>query len=181
MKKGKIFIAIGILLIAGGLVLAVLGGQGLTDSIQDPSDIALKSLSFDGENSESETIELDEGSYEIWVEGEDKEVRDLSVVSAEDGDSVFEETTISHSISIGGRSYEKVGDLEIPEKGNYTFTTEEECTLHVTEPISGAFGLFRGLAFLGIGGISVVIGIILVVIGIKKKSKKDVPPPPPTR
>ncbi|MBS3790848.1 MAG: hypothetical protein KGY66_08040, partial [Candidatus Thermoplasmatota archaeon] len=138
MKMVKIFLAIGILLIAGGLVSAFFGVQGLTGSIQDPSNVAIKSLSFDGEGSESKTVELDAGSYDVWVEGEDREIRDLSV-EGEEGNSVFEETTVSHNISIGGRSYEKVGDLEISEDGNYTFTTEEECTLHVTEPISGAF------------------------------------------
>ncbi|MBS3782228.1 MAG: hypothetical protein KGY68_06445, partial [Candidatus Thermoplasmatota archaeon] len=66
MKMGKIFLAIGILLIAGGLVSAFFGVQGLTGSIQNPSNVAIKSLSFDGEGFESKTVELDAGSYDVW-------------------------------------------------------------------------------------------------------------------
>ncbi len=187
MKRGKIFLGIGIVLIIGGLTLAVLGGRGVVGSIEEPRDVAVEELEFENIEEEEKIVTLDEGSYEIWLMGEDREIN-LQVYD-EDGEDIFEDSRIDHSISIGGRSYEKIGDLEISEEGDYTFVTEEECTLYVTEPISGVFGICGGISFIIIGGLLLLVGIVLVVLGIMKKgksktqedysSKKEGSPPPP--
>jgi len=172
-------------LLVAGLILGVLGGRGIIGSIEDPREVAVIELEFETLEEEEKIETLEEGSYEIWIEGEDIEIN-LQVLN-EDGEDILEDSRSQHSISIGEKSYEKVGELDIPEDGDYTFITGDECTLYVTEPISSVFEICGSITLMIIGGIILLIGITLVISGIKKKEKsrrhesfslKEEPPPP---
>lgn len=149
MVIGIVLLIIG----AGGIAFSIAGTGDVMMGLPDPENDALKTVNLDG--TESKTVTLEEGEYEIWAEEGDN-VGPLDVTD-EEGNSVFERS-VGENITIDRpgsdeRSYEKVGDLDINEEGNYTFETNQSCTLYVNEnqPV---------FDFLG----SVVILILVILI-----------------
>jgi len=129
---------IGIILVILGVVALIFGGMGIFDiieGIEEPSEVSIETVYLD---QETETLSLPEGEYEVWIEGD--EVIDLTVED-EEGNSVFQRDT-TKSITIDGRSYEKIGNLQIEEEGAYTFQSNQEGTIHITEPISVLPGVY---------------------------------------
>ncbi len=159
-----------------GVVLLIIGSAGLVFSavqmrdaagnLPDPEKDAVETLNFDGGG--SKTVDLEEGEYEIWTDEQDdfeeSNVGSLEVTD-EEGNSVFERDE-SQSMTVdkpGSRekTYEKVGDLDIAERGTYTFETEEEATLYVTESLP--FFDFFGSILITI--LVVIVSIIAAVLG----------------
>ncbi|MFP4608863.1 MAG: hypothetical protein ACOCTR_02760 [Candidatus Natronoplasma sp.] len=173
--KEKILVLTGIAM----LILASIGaffavGTFRDLDLLDPEEDALETLNFEG-MSNSRNVTLDEGEYEIWTE-EEKTVDSLRVTDGK-GNSVFERDE-GETISIDKpgspeRSYEKIGDLDIDEKENYTFETDERCTLYITEG-HDFFDTFRSMIFFILLVAAIIfaaaIGIVLIVIGVSSKN-----------
>ncbi len=165
MAKEKLMAAAGLALLLISIAGIIFGGMNAFDSLGDPKKASLETLEFDSSRN-SKSVTLEEGEYEIWVRGEDRDIKDLDVQDS-NGDSVYQKNT-GTSVSINERSYEKMGNLDIGEDGTYTVKTEEDCTLHITEePLFDWMGFLKALGML-IGGIigAIIGGILLLFSGI---------------
>lgn len=177
--KRQTTIVIGIVLLiigAGGIAFSISQAGDVMMGLPDPRDDALKTLDF-GEAG-TKTVTLEEGKYEVWAEKGDNfstlEVRD------QEGISVFEqnegETITIDRPGSDERSYEKVGEVDINEEGNYTFETDGSCTLYVTndQPVFEFFGsLMISILVIVLSIVLVLVGVVLLVFGWFKK--KDCP------
>ncbi len=152
----KIMAIVVVILSIGGMVY---GGYTFYRSLGDPGRNSLEEVQFKGSGADSQNVTLEEGDYEVWVEGEDNLVKNLSVKD-KNGDSVYERNT-GHSISINERSYEKMGDVDIEEKGTYTISTKESCTLHVTKPQGSFVGIAKGFGIVLLGILGLVAAFFL--------------------
>ncbi len=187
MKK-KTFLIVGVVMLIIASVMGVFA-IGMYENIEvlDPEKDAIETLDFRA-GGDSKTVTLDEGEYTVWTD-EDERVGSLSVTDV-DGRSVFEwdkgETIRIDESGSAKRSYDKLGDLDIDERGSHTFETDERCTLYITEHHDffeffwslGSFILIMiFIVPLGIGGIA------LIVIGVFSKDAQNRGrgyPPPPT-
>jgi len=175
MDRKKLAVVGAVLLVIGsiGLVFSLAQMGGVAEAFQDPENDALKTLNFDGEG--SKTVELEEGEYEIWTE-EGEEIDTLDVTD-EEGDSVFErdegETITIDRPGSEERAYDKIGTLHIEERGEYTFETDERCTLYVTDhhPFFDLFGsmLLSILMLFGSIGLAIAGGGLLIWGWVLKK------------
>lgn len=153
----------------------------VVEGLPDPENDAVETLTFDGSGSKNVTLE--EGDYEIWTEEEDdfgpgeEDIVGSLEVTDEEGNSVFErdegETITIDKPGSGERAYEKVGNLNISESGEYTFETDERCILYVTES-EPFFDSFTSILtwILVIGGsatIAIIGGLLLFLSWFNKK------------
>ncbi|GEM_PF-5988952 len=161
MVIGTILLVIGLT----GIVFSIVQFGGLVEGLLDPGEDALETLTFD--EAGSKNVMLEEGEYEVWRE-EGDDLGDLAVTD-EEGNSVFQRDE-SQTITIDRpgsreRTYEKVGDLEIKERGNHTFETDESCTLYVTEsrPFFDSFtSILFFIVVVGCSVFGMVVGAVLV-------------------
>ena len=173
MVKPKIVVLIGIILLVGGIVGGILSIFG---TIKDPSEEAVETLTFEYSlyGTSPQTISLDKGEYDVWCASglfgygipSDLTVEDSSGNVVYDGPG-----SSGESITINDQEYAKLGSFDADSSGSYTVSTDDSCTLYITEPIS--IGSTLGLCLAGviigiIGGIVLLIGIIMVV-----RSKKQ--------
>ncbi len=165
--KREVYKVIGIIVVIISILAILFGTLEMFDIIrgfEDPSRVSVETLDLDDG---PKTVHLVEGRYEIWVEGE--ETIEITVEDDEEN-SVFQRDT-TKSITINERSYEKIGNLQIYEDGNYTFRSHQKATIHITEPIS-VFSIFTDvlktclLFFFGVIGI--IGGGLLFALNLEK-------------
>jgi len=165
----RVYKGVGVILIILGIVSLIFGGIGVFDIIEgfeEPSEVSIETVDLD---QDIETVSLPEGEYEVWIEGE--EVIDLTVED-EEGNSVFQRDT-TQSITIDGRSYEKIGNLQIEEDGNYTFQSDQEGTIYITEPISVLPGIFKTCGLIVFGILALILGVIVFVLNLGKSDDEE--------
>ena len=184
MAGSKGLIIIGVILMVVGLVGGIAGFVGtFLLGMDNPSEEAVETLVFPGAEvsgwgvtpADPQIVTLESGEYDVWYRDDFLTDPDDLSVKDSSGSSVYDKVSTTSSISINGETYVKAGTLDIDSDGDYTFHTDEACTLYVTEPISVAGLLGMGLAFC-IGGILLlVVGIVLLIVGIvkSKKAKKS--------
>lgn len=130
--KQKIYQVLGIIVVIISILGILFGALGIFDIIEgfeDPSRVSIETLELEDD---PKTVYLTEGRYEVWVEGEEE----IGItVEDEEENSVFQRDS-TKSITVNERSYEKIGNLQIEEDGNYNFRTDQVVTIHITEPIS---------------------------------------------
>ncbi len=160
MEKKKLLIIAGIILIVVGIFTSIVATQGVFDSFDDPRKEAITTLNFEDER--EKTIELKEGTYQIWIKGEDIET-ELRIKN-EEGEDIFEEASQKETISVFSRTYERLGEVDIEEEVEYTFRVEEDMKIHLTSPLSGVFDLLKYLVILVFGAIGLGIGVLLMIL-----------------
>ncbi len=155
---------IGIILIISGVVSLILGGVEIVSFIgglEEPAEVSIETLDLDDE---PKTVFIPEGEYEVWIEGD--EIAELNVEDDE-GNSVYQKEG-TKSITINGRSYEKIGNLNIEEDGDYTFRSDQESTIHITEPISMITDIFKTCGLVVFGIIGLIAGLLILVLNLGK-------------
>lgn len=160
MEKKKLLMIAGIILIVVGISTSIVAIRGVFDSLDDPREEAIKTLNFEDER--EKTIELKEGTHQIWIKGEDLEA-ELKIEN-EEGEDIFKEASKKETISVGSRTYERLGEVDIEDEGEYTFVVEEDIKIHLTSPLSGVFDLLKYLVILVFGSIGLGIGVLLMIL-----------------
>jgi len=156
MKGHHKIMIVGLVLLIVGLVLSAFAVFTL---FPDPSEEAEWDGSF-GSGGGSRDIDLDDGTYDVWVSDAGSSVR----VTVEDslGYTEFDGTSSEHSesININGKDYYKLGSFHV-DGGKYTVETDGAAEVYITPPLDiwGAIGATCG------AGISILIGIIMIAIG----------------
>ncbi len=171
MIKRKLIFTFGIILIIIGLIFSVFNGVYLFEVFSNPESEALHTIDFKDVDEGDESFTLGEGSYEVWIEGEDNEFEDLDVVD-EGGISVFHVSDHTETMSEDDRHFEKAGTLEIEKVGNYTIICEESHVYYITEPLPGVFEVIKRVIFLIVSLSIFLIGVLILVI-YWEKSKKE--------
>lgn len=163
-RKPSALIALGVILLAAGIIGAVVGFVDFVGKLKNPSTEAVETLTLEYP-SFSENATLEEGRYDIWYErgffgfGDPGDVRVLNPHGEKILDSSYSSTT--ESITIGDEEFEKKGTFYAEEFGNYTFESDFSSVLYITPHLDFGSGMIVFLVFLVIA----IVGVVILVIG----------------
>jgi hypothetical protein len=178
--KSKIIIIIGV---SALIVAVILGGVAMVNAnimlTKDITDDAIYRVNSPG------NVTLEEGKYELWVEipndNQDYK-REWPRVNIE----VFDENNNSIPLrkSDGDKNFGvrySYGQINITTDGEYRFVTDTERTVYLIEPLEQG-NYFEVCVLSLISGVLVaVIGLGLIIVGIRRKRMETAIETPPGR
>jgi hypothetical protein len=163
MKGSRILAAVGAIIIAIGIILAI---YAFATNLKNPSKVAEYTVH------PPDRVLIKKGTYDIWYENTGVFETSASIsIDDEAGTNIMKKSR-SETITVNDVEYHKAGTMEVDQKGYYNISSSDPCIIYITPPLNIGSGFKTCFMYLGISG----FGAILLLVGIYLETRA--PPPP---